>query len=134
MIGQLRSVVLDCKDPRKLAGFYAEVLGGTVTKDDDDTWVVLTDPRGRRLAFQLAPDYEPPRFPDSHGSQQFHLDIRVEDPDKAEREVLALGATRVSGAPGKGQFRVFRDPAGHTFCLVYGVPAEPSDPTGGSGA
>jgi catechol 2,3-dioxygenase-like lactoylglutathione lyase family enzyme len=132
MIGQLRSVVLDCKDPEKLAGFYAEVLGGTVTKDDD-TWVVLTDPQGRRLAFQLAPDHEPPQFPDPRGSQQFHLDIHVEDPDKAEREVLALGATRVPDATGE-DFRVFRDPAGHTFCLVYGIAEEPSDPTGGSGA
>jgi catechol 2,3-dioxygenase-like lactoylglutathione lyase family enzyme len=121
MIGQLRSVVLDCKDPTKLAGFYAEVLGGTVTKDDD-TWVVLTDPRGRRLAFQLAPDHQPPQFPDPRGSQQFHLDIHVQDPDKAEREVVALGATRIHDVPGEDDFRVFRDPAGHTFCLVFGIP------------
>jgi catechol 2,3-dioxygenase-like lactoylglutathione lyase family enzyme len=123
MIGQLRSVVLDCKDPVKLAGFYAELLGGTVTKDDD-TWVVVTDPNGRRVAFQLAPEYEPPQFPDRRGSQQVHLDIRVEDPDKAEQGVLALGATRVPDAPGENLFRVFRDPAGHTFCLVWGIPGD----------
>ncbi|MBP2329852.1 extradiol dioxygenase family protein [Kibdelosporangium banguiense] len=122
MIGRLRSVVLDCKDPLKLAGFYAELLGGTVT-EDDDTWVVLTEPMGHRIAFQLAPEYEPPKFPDPCGSQQFHLDIHVEDVDIAEREVLALGATRVHDAPGEDHFRVFRDPAGHTFCLIYGVPA-----------
>ncbi|MET0235118.1 MAG: VOC family protein [Kibdelosporangium sp.] len=120
MIGHLRSVVLDCKDPAKLAEFYAGLLGGTVTKDDD-TWVVVTDPEGRRIAFQLAPEYEPPQFPDPRGSQQFHLDILVEDPDKAEREVLALGATRVPGATDEDLFRVFRDPAGHPFCLVWGT-------------
>lgn len=27
MIGQLRTVVIDCPDPRALAGFYAELLG-----------------------------------------------------------------------------------------------------------
>jgi hypothetical protein len=27
----------------------------------------------------------------------------------------------VDGAVGEDQFRVFRDPAGHTFCLVWGV-------------
>jgi catechol 2,3-dioxygenase-like lactoylglutathione lyase family enzyme len=120
MIGQLRSVVLDCKDPAKLADFYAGILGGTVNKDED-TWVVLIDPQDNRISFQLAPDYEPPQFPDPSGSQQFHLDILVEDADKAEREVLALGATRVQDAPGEDQFRVFLDPAGHPFCLVYGV-------------
>jgi len=29
--------------------------------------------------------------------------------------------TRVDNAVGETQFRVFRDPAGHTFCLVWGV-------------
>ena len=122
MIGQLRSVVIDCKDPLALAEFYQGVLGGTVAVQDE-TWVVLTDPNGRRLAFQLAPSHEPPQFPDPRGSQQFHLDIRVEDPDEAERQVLALGATRVTDAPDETDFRVFRDPAGHTFCLVFNLPA-----------
>jgi catechol 2,3-dioxygenase-like lactoylglutathione lyase family enzyme len=120
MIGKLRSVVVDCKDPRQLATFYAGVLGGTL-HTEDDTWVVLTDPTGRRLAFQYSPEHEPPRFPDPRGSQQFHLDIQVDDVDRAERNVLALGATRVTDAVGETQFRVFRDPAGHTFCLVWGI-------------
>jgi catechol-2,3-dioxygenase len=123
MIGKLRSVVLDCRDPLALATFYAGVLGGTVEKEDD-TWVVLTDPTGRRLAFQLAPEHEPPRFPDPRGSQQFHLDIVVDDADSAERDVLALGATRVTDVVEDNFFRVFRDPAGHTFCLVWGIPAD----------
>ena len=120
MIGKLRSVVLDTKDPRLLADFYAAVLGGEVVPDDD-TWVVLTDPTGRRLAFQLAPEHEPPRFPDTRGSQQFHLDVEVTDVDDAESKVLALGATRVTDAIGEDRFRVYRDPAGHPFCLVWGV-------------
>jgi catechol-2,3-dioxygenase len=120
MIGKLRSVVLDCRDPLRLATFYAGLLGGNVEKEDD-TWVVLTEPTGRRLAFQLAPEHEPPRFPDPRGSQQFHLDIHVDDIDSAERDVLALGATRVTDAREDSLFRVYRDPAGHTFCLVWGV-------------
>jgi catechol 2,3-dioxygenase-like lactoylglutathione lyase family enzyme len=120
MIGTLRSVVIDCRDPRRLADFYAEVLGGEPAPEDD-TWVVLTDPAGRRLAFQLAPEHEPPRFPDPRGSQQFHLDVQVDDVEEAERKVLALGATRVTTAVGEDRFRVYRDPAGHTFCLVWGV-------------
>lgn len=120
MIGNLRSVVVDCREPRALANFYAQLLGGAVT-EKDHTWVVLTDPAGRRLAFQLSPEHEPPTFPDPRGSQQFHLDIAVDDADAAERDVLALGATRVTDAVGEDKFRVFRDPAGHTFCLVWDV-------------
>ncbi|MFG1771595.1 VOC family protein [Nocardia salmonicida] len=122
MIGNLRSVVLDCKHPAGLARFYRELLGGTV-EDTDETWTVLTDSQGRRLAFQLAPEHEPPLFPDPRGSQQLHLDIEVDDIESAQRNVLSLGATRVPDAVGEDNFRVFRDPAGHTFCLVWGTTA-----------
>ena len=120
MIGRLRSVVLDCKSPTALAGFYAEVLGGTI-EAEDETWVVLTDPDGHRLACQLALEHEPPVFPDPRGSQQFHPDIRIDgrDVEDAERAVLALGATREERAAGEDHFRVYRDPAGHTFCFVW---------------
>lgn len=115
-------MVVDSRDPHALADFWARVLGGAVSSDaDDDTWVVLVDPSGRRLAFQLAPDHEPPRFPDPRGSQQFHLDVAVDDISEAQRQVLALGATRVCDAEGEDDFRVYRDPAGHPFCLVWGV-------------
>lgn len=120
VIGKLRSTVIDCRDPRQLATFYAGLLGGTL-HEEDDTWVVLTDPSGYRLAFQLSAEHEPPRFPDPHGSQQFHLDIAVDDVDVAEPAVLALGATRVADATEDDLFRVYRDPAGHTFCLVWGI-------------
>ena len=73
------------------------------------------------LAFQLSPDHEPPVFPDPHGSQQFHLDVEVDDVDRAESAVLELGASRVTDAPGEENFRVFRDPSGHPFCLVFDV-------------
>ena len=40
--------------------------------------------------------------------QQIHLDVRVDDIDRAEQAVLALGATRLSDVePG---FRVYADP------------------------
>ena len=41
-------------------------------------------------------DCRAPQFPDPRGSQQFHLDIAVDDVDRAERDVLALRATRVT--------------------------------------
>lgn len=82
---------------------------------------MVTDPQGTRFACQLSPGHEPPRFPDPCGSQQFHLDIEVGDIDTAEHDVLALGATRVTDAVSEDRFRVYRDPAGHTFCLVWGI-------------
>ena len=51
-----------------------------------------------------------------------HLDIRVSDADRAEHELIALGATRVRGKRETG-FQVFTDPAGHPFCIVFGRPS-----------
>jgi catechol 2,3-dioxygenase-like lactoylglutathione lyase family enzyme len=120
VIGRLEKTVLDCPEPRALAAFYAEILGMRINEDTDGVWVVIgREPGMRELAFQHAGDYRPPRWPDPGHPQQEHLDIRVDDVDAAERAVLALGATRLPNEHESG-FRVFTDPAGHPFCLVYG--------------
>ncbi|HEX7301561.1 VOC family protein [Lentzea sp.] len=117
MVGQLRSVVLDCPDPAELASFYEKVLGAERLAGGDDTWVVIVA-SGTRIAFQRSDDYRPPVFPDPHGSQQFHLDVLVEDVEVAEAQVLELGARVVQKDTGD-DFRVYADPVGHPFCLMW---------------
>ncbi|MDT0275750.1 VOC family protein [Blastococcus goldschmidtiae] len=116
MIGQLHSVVIDAPDAHALAGFYADLLGMEVKGEPGDEWVVVTG-AGYRIAFQQAPDLRPPDWPDPERPQQFHLDVRVADIAEAEPRVLALGARRLPGEG--GDFRVYADPAGHPFCLVW---------------
>jgi catechol 2,3-dioxygenase-like lactoylglutathione lyase family enzyme len=118
MIGRLETVVLDARDPHELARFYAELLGARL-ETEEENWITIVDETGRKLSFQTSPQHQPPRFPDPAGSQQSHLDIRVDDVDEAERHVLDIGATRVPDAHEDNTFRVFRDPAGHTFCLIW---------------
>ncbi|MEU8204537.1 VOC family protein [Streptosporangium sp. NPDC049046] len=116
-IAQLRSIVLDCPDPRRLADFYSALLGWKVTGVEDD-WVVVTGDGPGRLCFQRVPDYRPPEWPTAERPQQFHIDVTVEDFDEAEKGVLALGASKHPYQPGEDEgFRVFLDPAGHPFCL-----------------
>ncbi|MFE5869122.1 VOC family protein [Streptomyces roseifaciens] len=123
MIAKLMYPVVDCPDPAALAGFYARILDWEVDAADPE-WVWLTSAAGQRIAFQEAKDHRPPRWPDPEFPQQFHLDFEVdtiEDVERAQREVIALGAVLLhdSGGARKG-FRVFNDPAGHPFCLCYG--------------
>lgn len=119
VIGQLEKTVIDCPDPRALAEFYCQVLGMRVNEDAEGWVVIGLEPGRRQLAFQQVTEWLPPRWPDPAYPQQLHLDIRVRDADRAERELLALGATRVPGDRETG-FRVFTDPAGHPFCIVFG--------------
>lgn len=119
-LARLRSVVLDCHQPLALAEFYQRLLGGDIDSDTDD-WVVLTID-GRRLAFQQADEFAAPTWPTGERPQQFHLDVTVDDVDKIEPQVLALGAVKHAVQPGEAagdQFRVYLDPAGHPFCLCW---------------
>lgn len=120
MSGRLEKTVVDCPDPRALAAFYAAVLGMQVNEDDGNgAWVVIgRDVGWRELAFQRASPYLLPVWPEPGHPQQLHVDIRVDDVEEGQRAVPALGATRLHDASDQG-FRVFADPAGHPFCLVF---------------
>ena len=119
-IATMNCIVLDCPDPKRLAEFYAEVLGGEVEPGDDSEWVDVTGPDGHRLAFQESPGFVPPQWPSLEHAQQLHLDLNVprERLDEAEKDVIKLGARLIQGDDGgKRGFRVYLDPAGHPFCL-----------------
>jgi hypothetical protein len=108
------SIVLDCPDATALAEFYNAILDWTM--EPQDGWVDIKADYGMCLSFQSVEDYRAPTWPTQEVPQQMHLDVVVEDLDVAEREVVALGATRAEHQPGT-TFRVFLDPAGHPFCL-----------------
>jgi len=67
MIGRLHHAILDCPDPMALATFYSELLGLPVTYQSDDWVVVAANDTSSGLAFQLAPDHQPPAWPDGAG-------------------------------------------------------------------
>ena len=124
MIGRLHHVVLDCREPAALAAFYSELLGLPVTYRSDDWVVVAANDTTSGLAFQLAPDHQPPTWPDPGVPQQYHLDVMVEDVAAAGPQVLALGASKLDGED------VYADPAGHPFCLIKRPGWAPPIPAG----
>jgi catechol 2,3-dioxygenase-like lactoylglutathione lyase family enzyme len=112
MIGRMHHVVIDCPDPAALAAFYSELIGLPITYRSEDWVVIAPNDRSSGIAFQLAPDHQPPRWPDPTHPQQFHLDVMVDDVPAASLDVVALGARPLPGQS------VFADPAGHPFCLI----------------
>jgi catechol 2,3-dioxygenase-like lactoylglutathione lyase family enzyme len=115
-LGRLHHVVLDTPEPAALAEFYSRLLGLPVTFRSDDFVVVSRDTTTSGLAFQLAPDHRPPRWPDPERPQQMHLDVMVDDVEGASAAVTGMGATVLQDEPGLS--RVFADPSGHPFCLI----------------
>jgi predicted enzyme related to lactoylglutathione lyase len=120
-IARLSNIVLDCPDTRALAEFYRDLLGWEITyaeSPQESGWIMVSDGGPVKLAFQQAPDHQPPRWPVPGSDMQLHIDVTVDDMDTAERRVLELGATKAPVQPSeKDEFRVFLDPAGHPFCL-----------------
>jgi catechol 2,3-dioxygenase-like lactoylglutathione lyase family enzyme len=113
MIGRPHHVVIDCPDPAGLAQFYSELLGLPVTYRSGDWVVIAQSDTTSGFAFQLAPHHRPPRWPDPKRPQQMHLDVMVDDLEKASASALAHGARQLPGGD-----HVFADPAGHPFCLI----------------
>ena len=135
--------VLDCRDPRRLAEFYRELLGYAYRPGDEPPaagapderggdWLVLRpEPdawrAGRGLAFQGNPEFVPPVWtpgPDRPGDQQMmlHLDMAVGDSASLElqrQRVLDLGGTVLHDRTDDEEepLYVFADPAGHPFCI-----------------
>ena len=108
---------IDCPDPAGLARFYAALLGMEVRYEGDDGAWLATDSPAANVTFQGVADYNPPRWPDTAYPQQLHLDVFVDDVDVAEQQAIGLGAQPL---PGSGDnWRVYADPAGHPFCLVF---------------
>ena len=116
VIGRLHHVIVDCPDPAALAAFYSELLGLPVTWQEDDFAVVSADDTTSGIGFQLARDFQPPRWPDPDRPQQMHFDVMVDDVEAAAPRVLALGARPLPG--GDSHSPVYADPAGHPFCLI----------------
>jgi len=115
---RLRSVVLDCPDPRALASFYADLLSGRPDTSDREWCEVYINEPSLKLAFQLVDPYEAPEWP-TGVPQQLHLDLTVSDLEAASLRAVSLGAAVLTDQveePG-GMFIVHADPAGHPFCL-----------------
>ncbi|MHB1209849.1 MAG: VOC family protein [Acidimicrobiales bacterium] len=119
---------LDCPDPIALANFYSELTGLEVEplgdfKPEEVEWIELLNGHAPTLAFQKVPGFVAPTWPEGAVPQQAHLDFTIDDLDRGEAHVLAIGATKASFQPGT-TFRVYLDPVGHPFCLVLRADAQ----------
>ena len=120
MVPHLDAIVIHCRQPAALAGFYAEVLGLPVAPADaaaieagtlgPDESVLL----GSRDALHvwLTPVRALEPVPG-----RVHLDVRLDVDGDLDR-LIALGATRQWEDP-KGGWTVLADPEGNLFCAMY---------------
>lgn len=114
-VATLKMVTLDCADPEASASFWSSLLGWSVVHAEKD-YAMLQGPSSA-LGFGRVDDYQPPQWPNTNGSKQFHFDLAVDNLDDAASAAVDLGATLPADQPGD-TWRVLLDPAGHPFCLT----------------
>jgi len=110
--GPIAGVVVDCADPRAMAGFWSRATDWTVRKVDDETaFLRSAGDVGPTLGFVRSG--EPKR-----GWNRAHLDVRPYPGDDLAAEadrLQGLGATAVDVDV---SWRVLADPEGNEFCLL----------------
>ncbi|WP_280490458.1 VOC family protein [Nocardia farcinica] len=115
---RVAGVAFDARQPRRLAGFWAELLGWTVLLDRPDlVEVAAPDPAGVDLALTFLAAERPV----DPGKNRIHVDLVSRSRAHQELQVdraLALGARRVDIGQGAVPWTVLADPEGNVFCVL----------------
>jgi len=110
-------LVLDCKDPDALAGFWAPAMD-YVHVGTFGTYAALF-PNGRPGPKLLLQKVEEPKL----GKNRMHFDIEAADVEAEVVRLVGLGATRLDSSPisehGTSWVRM-TDPEGNEFCVCDG--------------
>lgn len=102
-------ICIDCPNPQRLAGWWQELLGGTVSVDEDGD--VRLDTDAVPLLFLRVSEVKAVK-------NRVHLDLRVSDFDNAVARAKALGASPADDVYVGDGWQVFRDPDGNEFCMI----------------
>jgi catechol 2,3-dioxygenase-like lactoylglutathione lyase family enzyme len=119
MACRITELVLDCRDPERLAGFWCEVLGWKVLDREGNEAIEIGPERGGdsgQPVLVLSASDDPKR-----DKLRLHLDVNATDRDQAEEldRLLALGARPADvGQTGAESWHVLADPEGNEFCLL----------------
>jgi Glyoxalase-like domain len=108
-------LVIDSTEPRRLAEWWAAVLGYSVTEGTDEAVEISGGP-GVQPTLVFVPVPEPKLV-----KNRLHIDLNASDgsTQKAElQRLLALGARHADVGQQNVSWHVLADPEGNEFCLL----------------
>ncbi len=113
--GPVAAVVVDCVDPRAMAGFWDEAIDWTLHEvTDDHARLRSAKGGGPYLEFVRTPDVKTVK-------NRVHLDLRPYPGDEQAAEaarIRALGAVDINIGQVNVPWTVFADPEGNEFCVL----------------
>jgi hypothetical protein len=116
-IARLRDICFDCADPRRVAQFWAAVLGYSLRPPDpgdseDDSVALIPPEGGMRIWFNKVPEPKVVK-------NRVHIDVNLQDGTGMERLIqLGAHALREIRAESDGAlwWTIMADPEGNEFC------------------
>ncbi|MEU7863177.1 VOC family protein [Nonomuraea sp. NPDC049141] len=118
MACRISELVLNCRDPERLAAFWCEVLGYVVLDREEGS--IEIGPKegfgGLQPTIILSPSDNP-----KTGRLPLHIDVNPTDRDQAAEldRLLAIGARFADvGQTGEESWHVLADPEDNEFCLL----------------
>ena len=117
MACRISELVIDCRDPERLAAFWCEVLGFSVLGREDGAVEIGPEEGfgGLQPTLVLSPGDPAP------GKLPLHIDVSPTDRDQADEldRLLRIGARPADvGQTGEESWHVLADPEGNEFCLL----------------
>lgn len=119
MACRIGELVLESRDPERLATFWCEVLDFVILDREDDGSVEIgaRDGFGGAQPTIILSRHEAPQ----QVSPRLHIDLNATDRDQAAEleRLLAVGARPADvGQTGEEPWHVLQDPEGNEFCLL----------------
>jgi hypothetical protein len=119
MACRITELVLDCREPRRLASFWCEVLDYVVLEHVGDSVEIGPAKAGfggpqPTMVFDRTDQPKPDKL-------RLHIDVNATDRDQDAElaRLLAIGATPADiGQTGAESWHVLADPEGNEFCLL----------------
>jgi hypothetical protein len=116
LTAKFTELVIDCAEPRKLAAFWCDVLGYSISDDSDEDAVEISGGPGvlPTLVFGRVPEGKTVK-------NRLHIDVNATGAADQRTELerlLALGARHVDIGQGEQTWYVLADPEGNEFCLL----------------
>jgi len=133
MTSRFSELVLDCHDPKLVAGFWCAVLGYKIIEESDevveigpedmpDGWTpeLIAKWKERMRGAPPAPTIVFVPVPENKTvKNRVHIDVSPLGSQEEEVErLLKLGASRADVGQGDVGWVVMRDPEGHEFCVL----------------
>ncbi|AEV85474.1 glyoxalase [Actinoplanes sp. SE50] len=121
MTSRIGDIIVDCRDPELLAGFWCGVLGYRIFARDATGVAIRGATSSPDILFLHVGDRKATK-------NRLHFDVCPTDRGQDEEltRLLALGARR-SSIIGSGSWVVLEDPEGNEFCLMAKrIAAEPA--------